>query len=456
MLTREQNEALTRVGPGTPMGQLMRRYWIPALLSWELPAPDCPPVEVRLLGEDLVAFRQTDGQVGLVSAYCAHRRVSLFWGRNEEQGLRCVYHGWKFDIAGRCVDMPSEPAASNFKDRVRIPAYPTYEAGGVTWAYMGPPDKQPAAPLFQWARVGPENRALSKVWQPNNWLQALEGGIDTVHSNFLHTGKPPGLRYDETDPRGRANNYSTAPTLEVMPTDYGYIYAGIRDMGAEGTNHVRGYHWIMPWTQLRGYARDGAFSNSGHMWVPIDDDNTMVYNWSVVFEEPREKAGRSQRGIDDLRPEAGMVERDYPVWFQDARRYIGGGNEFGEDVDPYTFRAVRNRDNRYLIDREAQRNQTYTGIIGTNTQDRAVQESMGRIADRSLERLGTTDRAIIAARRYLLQALETVAAGGDPPGVAATYYNLRAYETVLPKTTFWFDAMKPHLMPEPEQATATV
>ena len=210
MLTVEQNETLTRVGPGTPMGELMRRYWIPTLLDWELPEADCPPVEVRLLGEDLVAFRQTDGLVGMISAYCAHRRANLFWGRNEENGIRCVYHGWKFDLSGRCVDMPSEPEASNFKDKVQMPAYPTHEAGGVIWTYMGPPDKKPAPPLFAWTQVPDTHRGISKIWQDCNWLQALEGGIDTVHSNFLHGGRPPGMKYDETSARGRANNYSRA------------------------------------------------------------------------------------------------------------------------------------------------------------------------------------------------------------------------------------------------------
>src|SRR5688572_9675788 len=147
MLTNGLNEALTRVTSETPMGKMMRRYWIPELLCWELPESDCPPVEVRLLGENLVAFRNTEGVAGIVSAYCAHRRVSLFWGRNEENGLRCVYHGWKFDVAGQCVEMPSEPAESTFKDRVKIPAYPTYEAGGVVWAYMGPDEMQPDPPL---------------------------------------------------------------------------------------------------------------------------------------------------------------------------------------------------------------------------------------------------------------------------------------------------------------------
>jgi phenylpropionate dioxygenase-like ring-hydroxylating dioxygenase large terminal subunit len=431
------------------MGGLMRRYWVPAVLSWELPEADCPPLEVRLLGEDLVAFRASDGVVGLVSAYCAHRRASLFWGRNEEQGIRCVYHGWKFDVDGRCVDMPSEPAASNFKDRVRIPAYPTYEAGGVVWAYMGPPDKRPAPPLFEWTQVPAEQRGMSKVWQENNWLQALEGGIDTVHSNFLHGGRPPGLRYDDNDARGRANNYSTAPILEVVPTDYGYSYAGIRDMGPEGTNHVRGYHLVLPWTQLRSTGRGRV---AGHMWVPIDDYNTMVYNFHYIYD-PSIAARRTGPTSEDR--EGRIAPDANPLWYRDARLPVGTGNDFGVDVDPNNdFRSIRNRRNKYQIDRYTQKTQTYTGITGINTQDRAVQESMGGIAERTLERLGTTDRAIIAARRFLLQAVETVGRGEEPPGVAPSYYRLRAIEKVLPKEVRWFEAMRGELFQLPESPVA--
>src|SRR3712207_63193 len=185
------------------MGEVFRRFWLPIALASELPTPDCAPVRLRILSEDLIAFRDSEGRVGLLDRYCPHRGASLFFGRNEENGLRCVYHGWKFDVNGACVDMPSEPAASNFKDRVRIPAYPTYEAGGVVWAYMGSPEHKPPLPLFPWTQAPPERRALSKVWQESNWLQALEGGIDTVHVNFLHGGRPPGKRYDERDARGR-------------------------------------------------------------------------------------------------------------------------------------------------------------------------------------------------------------------------------------------------------------
>jgi phthalate 4,5-dioxygenase len=315
---------------------------------------------------------------------------------------------------------------------------------------MGPRGRKPAPPLFEWTQVDSEQRGLSRVLQESNWLQALEGGIDTVHSNFLHFGRPPGLRYDERDPRGRANNFSTAPKLEVVPTDFGYTYAGIRDMGSEGTNHVRAYHWIMPWTQIRGYVRGGSLSNAGHMWVPVDDENTMVFNWNVVLEEtPGSEADESVFGRPGTSAEiigAGPTDgQSMPVWFRDARRLVGTGNDFVTDVDPTTFRAIRNRVNRYLIDRQVQKTRTYTGIEGINTQDRAVQESMGRIADRSLERLGSTDRAIITTRRFLLNALTSLAGGVDPPGLAPSYYGLRAFEAVLPKGAQWFEEMSPHL-----------
>jgi phenylpropionate dioxygenase-like ring-hydroxylating dioxygenase large terminal subunit len=458
MLTQEQNELLTRVGPGTPMGELMRRYWTPAVLSWEVPEPDSPPVTIKLLGEELVVFRDTSGKVGVVGARCAHRRAHLFWGRNEENGLRCVYHGWKFDCEGACIDMPSEPAESNFKDKVRIPAYPTHEVGGMVYCYMGPADKKPAPPLFQWNQQRPENRGISKVWQQCNWLQALEGGIDSAHSNFLHSGRPPGMRYDDRSARGRANNISKAPRLEVVPTDFGYTYAGIRDMGDEGTNHVRGYHWVMPWNQIRA----GGRSNAGHMWVPMDDENTMVYNWGVSFDDaPPAEGQRGQRGQgadgENYGPE-GMQAYDpqtSPIWFRDARRGVGAGNSFGADVDTENnFRSARNMDNKYLIDREVQRTETYTGIAGINCQDRAMQESMGAIADRTLERLGTTDRAIITTRRMLMAAVKTVQDGGDPPGVGPSYYTLRAFETVLPKDQYWYEAMGPALRGEISNSAA--
>jgi len=282
MLTQEHNVLLTRVGPGTPMGDLMRRYWIPALLSWELAEPDCPPVIVKLLGEELVAFRQTDGTVGIVGARCAHRRAHLFWGRNEENGIRCVYHGWKYDCEGRCVDMPSEPEESNFKDKVRIPAYPTHEVGGVVWAYMGPPEKKPAPPLFEWTQVPATHRGMSRVWQQCNWLQALEGGIDSVHTSFLHTAVSP----------GRSVQRSRSAVVEVVPANHGSTYTVMREL-QEGLRSVNAYHWVMPWHQIRNGGEEGS---NGHMWVPIDDENTMVYNlhWTWGDEPLMRRLGEAE------------------------------------------------------------------------------------------------------------------------------------------------------------------
>src|ERR1700721_1642220 len=189
MLPSKENELITRVGPGTPMGDTMRRYWMPACLSSEIAEPDSAPVRVRLLGEDLVAFRDTDGRIGLVEEFCPHRRVSLYFGRNEECGLRCVYHGWKFDRDGSCVDMPSEPPDSLFKTKVTIAAYPTWEGGGIIWTYMGPREKQPPPPDYEWVRAPDTHRFVSKTHEDANWLQGLEGGLDTAHSSFLHNEK---------------------------------------------------------------------------------------------------------------------------------------------------------------------------------------------------------------------------------------------------------------------------
>jgi hypothetical protein len=262
------------------------------------------------------------------------------------------------------------------------------------------------------------------VLQESNWLQGLEGGIDSVHSNFLHRGQPMGVSQQRMNgqTRMRALGFSKAADIQVHRTDYGYTYAGLRSLpdlpdGSSGGHFVRGYHWVMPWNQLRGYSVDVEKpAVHGHIWVPIDDYSTMVYNWTYTYGE---------QPLSD-----------------DEKRLAGSGNEFGADVDIHTFRSHRNRENRYKIDREMQRTQNFSGIVGTNTQDRAVQESMGAIPDRSLERLGTTDRAIITTRQMLLDAVNAVAAGGDPPGVAPTYYKLRAVEHVLQPGADWFEAMQ--------------
>jgi phenylpropionate dioxygenase-like ring-hydroxylating dioxygenase large terminal subunit len=417
MLSREDNELLTRVDRGTPMGSTMRRYWTPALLARELAEPDGPPVRVRLLGEDLLAFRDTRDRVGLIDEFCPHRRASLFFGRNEECGLRCVYHGWKFDVEGRCVDMLNEPETLHFKDKVFVASYPTVEVGGIIWAYLGPPELKPPPPDFAWTRVPATHRHVSKVIQESNWLQGLEGGIDTSHAPILHRlltddSKRPGFKPSNPFARGKA------PHLVVDLTDYGYQYAGLRPLD-EASLHIRTYHFILPFHQIRpSQSASGAPLIAGHIWVPIDDGNTMVYNWEYSA------VGTPLTDEDRL------------------ERWLGNGPM---DVDPTTFRAKRNRANNYLLDRRVQKTESFTGIDGINSQDRAIQESMGRVVDRSREHLGPADKAVIQARRLLLEAVKTTGAGGTPRGVEPTYSALRAAEGVVPRDADWRELLTPDM-----------
>jgi phenylpropionate dioxygenase-like ring-hydroxylating dioxygenase large terminal subunit len=362
------------------MGNLLRRFWVPAYLSLEIPTPDCPPVRVKILGEDLIGFRDTQGRAGLVVTACPHRGASLFFGRNEESGLRCVYHGWKFDITGECVDMPSEPAESNFKSKVRVRAYPTHEWNGYVWAYMGPPETMkpfremgPPLPREQW----PTGRVLSEC----NWVQALEGNIDTSHISYLHRNlEHLSMEPDETDEPGAPSDaFSTfvrgwdrAPRVEVQETWYGFRYAGIRKT-PKGNVHVRMTEYILPWTTRVAT-------------LPLSNGFSL----------------------------ASMVPRDDTTCWRGAgapRRIPGNDTVQRGGIAP----IPQSKANDYLIDREKQRTFSYTGILGIGQQDMAVTESMGAIYDRGSEHLGTTDRAIIVMRRQLVRAAKDLARGIEPP-----------------------------------------
>lgn len=411
MLKREDNERLVRVGPGTPAGELFRRYWQPALLCAELPQADGVPVRVRLLGEDLLAFRATDGRVALVEAYCPHRRAPLFFGRNEAQGIRCVYHGWKFSPSGDCVDLPTEPADSPMRSRIRIRAYPTVERGGVVWAYMGPPDRQPPAPDYEWTRAPATHRHVSKTFQDCNYLQALEGGLDTAHASYLHN--------NNLAAKDRLIALDGAPRIEVHETAYGYYYVSTRDAGNAG-QYVRYYQYVMPFQQMRPNVKTGAGSGTnvprydGHLWVPIDDERTHIYNWMCGYDQQC------------------ALPSDYVETLE--KRY-GRGKD---DLIPGTFHSKANAGNDYFIDREAQKTQTYTGIRGVNVQDMAVQEGMGPIVDRSLENLGSSDRAIVAMRRLLLEATHAVERGEAAPGAdPASHRLVRPYDATIAQGEDW-------------------
>jgi phthalate 4,5-dioxygenase len=419
MLTPEENERLTRVGPGTPMGTLMRRYWQPALLSEELPERDGAPVRVRLLSEDLIAFRDSDGNVGLVDAFCPHRRAPMFFGRNEECGLRCVYHGWKFDKDGTCVEMPSEPADSLFKTKVTIAAYPTYEAGDMIWAYLGPPELKPPLPDYELLRAPSTHRHVSKTFENANWLQALEGGIDTSHSSFAHNM--------DINNKRLLRNADTAPRLDVEKTSYGFRYAGIRTRDDE--QYVRVYHYVMPAQQLRGGVTDWGGGKRevpalhGHLWVPIDDETTWTFNWLYSYDP------------------AIPIPEDHAV------AYETNSGRGPDDFIPGTYRLKRNQSNDYLIDREVQRTRTFTGITGINTQDFALQEGMGPITDRTNEHLGTSDRAIIAARQLLFEALDAVERGEQPRGtIPSEYARVRPVDLQIQRDLRWQDALENELV----------
>lgn len=398
------------------MGETLRRYWLPFALADELPAPDGPPIRVRLLGEDLVAFRDTAGTVGLVDAFCPHRRAPMFFGRNEDCGLRCAYHGWKFDTYGSCIDLPSEPAESRLRERVRILAYPTFEGGGMVWAYLGPADHQPPPPDYELTRTPATHRRVSKTFEACNYLQALEGGLDTTHSAFVHNID---IHSDQL-----LHTRDPHPRLEVELTDYGYRYAGIRRLG-DDRHRVRVTHYLLPVQQMRGTYLDFAGNRpavptvNGHIWVPVDDVTTSVFNWMY------------------------SAEADVPITDEHWERYE---KQFGRGIDDFiegTHWLRRNLANDYLIDRDLQRTTSFTGIEGIQTQDYALQEGMGPIVDRSKETLGRSDRAVIAARRLLLEAADVVAAGGTPKGADTSPYRaVRPADKILPSSLPWLEGTK--------------
>jgi phenylpropionate dioxygenase-like ring-hydroxylating dioxygenase large terminal subunit len=385
MLSTEDNELLTRTGPGTPMGNLFRRFWLPALLPRELPNPDSDPIRFRMLGEDLIAFRDTSGRVGFIQNNCPHRGASLFFGRNEENGLRCVYHGWKFDVTGQCVDMPNEPAESNFKTKVRARAYPSAEYAGLVWIYMGPADKQPELPQYEWCMQSNADQSLTRKWlQDSNYSQGHEGQLDSAHIAFLHGGRPPGAPARP----GRGAGYN-APQLTVRETDFGFVYGARRP--AEGGN----YYWRVTANVLPTVSEiPSAFVRGSATFIlPRDDEHSW---WFYVTPPP---AAGEEANLKDERLTPGDASP----------------TETGGFLDDKSFRRARNRDNDYLVDRAVQRTTNYTGLPGNRVQDAMVTESMGAIYDRGHERLGTTDMAIIFWRRQLIRLARDLDRGIEPP-----------------------------------------
>jgi phthalate 4,5-dioxygenase len=392
MLSKEDNELLCRTNTGTPMGELFRRFWLPALLPSELPNPDCDPIRFRILGEDLIAWRDTNGTPSFIQNNCPHRGASLFFGRNEERGLRCVYHGWKFDTEGRCIDMPNEPtlkrgapAESDFKHKVRATAYPAAEYAGLIWIYMGPPDRRPPLPIYQWcARPDADHTTATKWMQESNYAQALEGNIDSSHVGFLHR------TFDHPTFRTGGRLERTQQVTATRETDFGFVYGARRDAPD------RQYYWrvttyAMPtFTQIASQSRGG----NGIFVIPRDDET----HWWITVTPPRL--------ADDPQP------RDPSLLGLLTGTAIADPATLG--LVPGTWRRVRNKDNDYMIDRQMQRTHNYTGLPGNRAQDQAVTESMGPIFDRTAERLGAADTAIIVMRRVLMRMARRLQEGIEP------------------------------------------
>lgn len=411
MLRKEQNDLLTQTDSGTPMGEMFRCYWIPALLAEELPDNDCAPVRIKLLGERLLAFRDSEGRYGLIDEFCAHRGVSLWFGRNEHGGLRCPYHGWKYDRTGQCIEVPSEPAESGYCSKIKLKSYPLIKIGDILWTYMGPADKQPPQPEWEFALVPAEQTFTSKRWQECNWLQAMEGGIDSSHVSWLHSGN---LNSDPLFKGARGNKYNMSdarPFFEVTDMQGG-LYIGARRNAEEGHYYWRITPWVMP--SFTMVPPRGDHPVHGHFWIPIDDEN--CWAWSFDYHPVRALTTEERQAMKD-------------------------GKGIHVAYVPGTYRPAANKDNDYLMDREAQRKGiTYSGVEGIAMQDASLQESMGPIVDRSKENLVSTDNGIIMARHRLMRAARALKdKGTTPPGVDPAHHRVRSAAVVLPVDKAYID-----------------
>jgi phthalate 4,5-dioxygenase oxygenase subunit len=376
-------------------------------------------VRVKILGERLLAFRDTDGRYGLIDEFCAHRGVSLWFGRNEEAGLRCPYHGWKYDVTGQCIDVPSEPRESGFCQKIKLKSYPLVKRGPVLWTYMGPPEKQPPLPEWEFAMVPPEQVFMSKRLQESNWMQAMEGGIDSSHVSFLHRGD---LESDPIFKGAKGNKYNLSdmrPHFEVVEQPGG-LYIGARRNAENGNYYWRITPWVMP--NFTIIPPRGDHPMHGHFWVPIDDVNC----WAWTY---------------DFHPTRALTKQE--------RAAMADGQGLHCKYVPGTYRPLANKDNDYLVDRAAQKaGKTYSGVAGFAIQDSSLQESMGPICDRTKENLVSTDNGIIMARHRMLRAAKALVDKGTiPPGVDPAHQRVRSVSIVLEPSQAFKEAAKDALLP---------
>ena len=420
MLSAADNELLTRTGPGTPMGEYFRRYWLPVALTRELPEPDGAPLRVQMLGEELVAFRDTKGRVGLIEPACAHRGASLFYGRNEQGGLRCIYHGWKYDLEGRCIDMPNVPAGAAYRGSISIKAYPTREFGELVWAYLGPRERVPEhVPELEFAVLPASHRYVSKRLQQCNWAQSAEGGLDTAHFSFLHMPAPavstyvnPTTAADES--RLRWLRDDPMPRFSIIEHEVGFVAGGARRADGD-QSYWRATQYMLPSHSVAPSAMPGAIYQ-GYSWGPISDHACWIYTYAWHPERPLSSEER-------------------------ARFEKGGLGQFAELGEGYV--PLRNRSNDYLIDREEQKHRSFTGVRGIAEQDALAQDSQGLIADRTREHLTPTDVAVVRFRRMMLEAARALREGREPEAPRrASGYRVRAGGALTPARLSFEEVMQ--------------
>ncbi|MGP0089799.1 MAG: Rieske 2Fe-2S domain-containing protein [Xanthobacteraceae bacterium] len=412
MLRHEENMALTQVGPGTPMGRFMRRYWLPAAKLEQFPEAGGAPVRVRLLGEALVAFRDPGGKPGLLGEFCPHRGASLAYGRNEEGGLRCLYHGWKMGCVGLVLESPPEPAARTFAKKLAHPSYPVREAGGLLWTYMGPRELEPPFPKFPWLDLPESHLLVVKMHQATNYLQGVEGDLDPAHPNYLHRDFELGDHASWSGAGWRsiaALMSDGSPAIECEETPYLMRVGAIRTTNDPDLKYVRSTEWIAP---FYCYIATGPHeSRLFKAWHPIDDYS--CYTFYIHFDP--------DRPLD--------VEAIYANW--------------GHRTSPPDYKTVHTLENMHLQDRERMKRGNFSGVLGASIQDRAVQESMGPLYDRTKEHLGTSDKAVIFYRRLLLKKLEEMDEGKPLPAHDPSLdFNHRAGSFNMPANLPWQEVVK--------------
>jgi phthalate 4,5-dioxygenase oxygenase subunit len=379
-MTPAENEILTRTGPGTPMGELMRQYWLPAGTSSEFVA-DGDPVRLMILGEKLVGFRDSEGRLGIMDHRCPHRRASLFFGRNEQGGIRCVYHGWKFGVDGKCLDMMNLPSTREFKDKVRSKAYRVAERAGVVYVFMGGNEPPPLPDIECLKVAGEEDLFIQFLQRECNWVQAVDGELDTSHVGIMHFGAVDRAQLGRHDQMQQYLVANRAPEYKITQTDYGLMYGAFRPADA-GQLYWRVAHFLMPnWTMPP--INDLSTNVLARCYVPMDDTHTMCLTLfkKGAYPQTRLRAGQYIAG----------ASQNFP-FLPNSTDWFG------------RWRLRANSANDYEIDRALQRTKSFTGIDGVQLQDQAIQESMGGISDRENENLASSDIMVARVRKLLVDS----------------------------------------------------